>query len=131
VFDVGGKEPLDIVCGAPNVSAGQLVPVALLGAELPNGMKIEEREVRGEKSFGMICAEDELGLGTEHAGIMVLDKKAKIGEPFAEYLDLDDVIFEVDNKSLSNRPDLWDISALPAKIAVLLELKTTKIFKTF
>jgi len=63
--------------------------------------------VRGEKSFGMICAEDELGLGTEHAGIMVLDKKAKVGEPFAEYLDLDDVIFEVDNKSLSNRPDLW------------------------
>jgi phenylalanyl-tRNA synthetase beta chain len=129
--DVGEKEPLGIVCGAPNVSAGQLVPVALLGAELPNGMKIEEREVRGEKSFGMICAEDELGLGTEHAGIMVLDKKAKVGEPFAEYLDLDDVIFEVDNKSLSNRPDLWGHLGIAREIAVLLELKTTKNFAAF
>ena len=125
----GGKEPLSIVCGAPNVSAGQLVPVALIGAELPNGMKIEEREVRGEKSFGMICAEDELGLGGEHAGIMVLGKKAKVGEPFGEYLKLDDVIFEVDNKSLSNRPDLWGLAGIAREIAVLLETKTTKEFK--
>jgi phenylalanyl-tRNA synthetase beta chain len=127
--DVGGKEPLAIVCGAPNVSAGQLVPVALIGAELPNGMKIEEREVRGEKSFGMICAEDELGLGTDHAGILVLKKKARVGEPFSEYLKLDDVIFEVDNKSLSNRPDLWGHLGIAREISVLLESKTSKEFK--
>jgi phenylalanyl-tRNA synthetase beta chain len=127
--DVGEKEPLEIVCGAPNVAAGQLVPVALIGAELPNGMKIEEREVRGEKSFGMICAEDELGLGNDHAGIMVLDKKAKIGQPFGEYLDLDDVIFEVDNKSLSNRPDLWGHLGMSREFAAILEVETTKEFK--
>jgi phenylalanyl-tRNA synthetase beta chain len=126
--DVGAKEPLSIVCGAPNVSAGQLVAVAMVGAELPNGMKIEERDVRGEKSFGMICAEDELGLGTDHAGIMVLDKKAKIGEPFSKYLQLDDVIFEVDNKSLSNRPDLWGQRGIAREIAALMEIKTTKEF---
>jgi phenylalanyl-tRNA synthetase beta chain len=129
--DVGEKEPLAIVCGAPNVSAGQLVPVALVGAELPNGMKIEEREVRGEKSFGMICAEDELGLGEDHAGIMVLDKKAEIGEPFGEYLELDDVIFEVDNKSLSNRSDLWGHLGMAREISVLIDAKRTKEFEKY
>jgi phenylalanyl-tRNA synthetase beta chain len=126
--DVGEKEPLAIVCGAPNVAAGQLVPVALIGCCLPNGMVIEEREVRGEKSCGMICAEDELGLGDDHAGIMVLDRKAKVGESFGGYLKLDDVIFEVDNKSLSNRPDLWGHRGMAREIAALLEIKTTKEF---
>src|SRR5574344_1480221 len=100
-------EVLTIVCGAPNVEAGQLVPVATIGAVLPNGLEIKESEIRGEKSYGMICAEDELGLGNNHDGIMILDKKAKIGEPFANYLNLDDIILEIDNKSLSNRSDLW------------------------
>jgi phenylalanyl-tRNA synthetase, beta subunit, non-spirochete bacterial len=101
------KEVLTIVCGAPNVEAGQLVPVATIGAILPNGLEIKESEIRGEKSYGMICAEDELGLGSNHEGIMVLGKKAKIGEAFSEYLNLDDIILEIDNKSLSNRSDLW------------------------
>lgn len=101
------KEVLTIVCGAPNVEAGQLVPVATVGTILPNGLEIKESEIRGEKSSGMICAEDELGLGNNHEGIMVLNKKAKIGEDFSEYLNLDDIILEIDNKSLSNRSDLW------------------------
>jgi len=101
------KEILTIVCGAPNVEAGQFVPVATIGAILPNGLEIKESEIRGEKSYGMICAEDELGLGNNHEGIMVLGKKAKIGEAFSEYLNLDDIILEIDNKSLSNRSDLW------------------------
>lgn len=101
------KEILTIVCGAPNVEAGQFVPVATIGAILPNGLEIKESEIRGEKSYGMICAEDELGLGSNHEGIMVLGKKAKIGEAFSEYLNLDDIILEIDNKSLSNRSDLW------------------------
>lgn len=127
--DVGGKEPLAIVCGAPNVAAGQLVAVAMVGCELPSGMKIEEREVRGEKSCGMICAADELGLGEDHAGIMVLDRKAKVGQPFAEYLGLEDVIFEVDNKSITNRPDLWGHLGMAREMAVFLDSKTTKEFK--
>lgn len=77
---------LDIVCGAPNVEAGQKVAVALVGASLPNGMKIESREVRGVRSNGMICAEDELGLGTDHAGIMVLDAGLVVGTPIREAL---------------------------------------------
>jgi phenylalanyl-tRNA synthetase beta chain len=87
-----GKRKLDIVCGAPNIEVGQKVPVALVGAVLPaspaggpNGMEIKEVEVRGEKSCGMLCAEDELGLGEDHSGIMILDKKAKVGENLGEY----------------------------------------------
>lgn len=116
-------EVLDIVCGAPNLEEGQLVPVALIGAILPGGLEIKESEIRGEKSFGMICAEDELGLGHNHDGIMVLGKKAKAGQKFSEYLDLDDTILEIDNKSLSNRSDLWGHYGLAREVSVFYDLK--------
>lgn len=82
-----GKETLQIVCGAPNIQVGQRVPVALIGAKLGE-IEIKEAQIRGVKSFGMICAEDELGLGDNHDGIMVLDDKAEIGMGFGEYLGL-------------------------------------------
>lgn len=90
------ETPLEIVCGAPNVAVGQKVAVALVGAELPCGLLIAERKVRGIKSNGMVCAEDELGLGKDHAGIMVLDKDLSIGTPLAQALGLDDTIFSID-----------------------------------
>ncbi len=93
-----GAEPLlflEIVCGAPNIDVGQKVPVALVGADLPNGMKIEKRKVKGVESNGMVCSEDELGLGKVHEGIIVLDKNMKIGTPAKEALGLDDVIFDI------------------------------------
>ena len=71
--DVGSGEPLTIICGAPNVAAGQIVPVALVGAELPGGFRIEKRKIRGVVSTGMICSECELGISDEAEGIMVLD----------------------------------------------------------
>lgn len=85
--DVGGKI-LQIVCGAPNIQVGQKVPVATVGTKLPNGIEIKEAEIRGEKSFGMLCAADELGLGLDHSGIMILDEKAEVGMKFAEYINL-------------------------------------------
>jgi phenylalanyl-tRNA synthetase beta chain len=97
--DVGTGEPLQIVCGAPNVKEGQKVPVALPGATLypaEEGVTIRESRIRGELSRGMICAEDELGLGSSHDGIMVLDPGAEPGTPASEYFRLErDTVFEI------------------------------------
>ncbi len=84
VVDVGRQ--LHIVCGAPNIEVGQLVPVALIGASLPSGMVIQAASIRGVQSEGMICAADELGLGTDHTGIMVL-AAGKVGEPIDAYIN--------------------------------------------
>jgi len=116
------KKKLNIVCGAPNVEVGQLVAVATIGAILPNGLEIKESEIRGEKSEGMLCAEDELGLGKNHEGIMILSDKAKIGAPFAKYLKADDIIFEIDNKSLSNRPDLFNHYGIARELSAIFDL---------
>ena len=98
--DVGGDEPLKIVCGAPNVAAGQKVPVATIGTTLYSSegeaWTIKKGKIRGEESHGMICAEDELGLGASHDGIMVLDKKLKVGTLAADVFDIEnDQVFEI------------------------------------
>jgi phenylalanyl-tRNA synthetase beta chain len=97
--DIGKGDPLPIVCGAPNVAAGQKVLVATTGTILYSGnesFEIKKINIRGEISEGMICAEDELGLGTSHEGIMVLDPSAKTGMPASEYFEIeDDYVFEI------------------------------------
>ena len=97
--NIGEEEPVQIVCGAPNVAAGQKVPVATVGTRLyPGGeeLKIKKGKIRGEVSFGMICAEDELGLGNDHDGIMVLDSSLKPGTPCAEVFNIEsDFVFEI------------------------------------
>lgn len=97
--DAGGTEPLHIVCGAPNVAAGQVVAVALPGTMVFHGneqYEIRKSKIRGQLSEGMICAEDELGLGADHEGIMVLDSSARIGMPAAEYFGVTtDTVFEI------------------------------------
>jgi len=77
---------LKIVCGANNIEVGQKVPVALVGSVLPNGMEIKPAIIRGESSEGMLCAEDELGLGSDHSGIMILQPSAQIGDNIDNYL---------------------------------------------
>jgi len=86
--DDGSAETLTVVCGAPNVAAGQKVLFARIGTVLPGDFKIKKSKIRGVESFGMICAEDELGIGTSHDGIMVLPEKTVIGTPAREYLHL-------------------------------------------
>ncbi len=85
----GTGEPLTVVCGAPNVAAGQKVLFAQVGAVLPGDFKIKKSKIRGVESFGMICAEDELGIGSGHEGIMVLPADAVVGTPAKEYLHLE------------------------------------------
>ena len=87
--DDGTGEPLVVVCGAPNVAAGQKVLFARIGAVLPGDFKIKKSKIRGVESFGMICAEDELGIGESHDGIMVLPDYAVVGTPAKEYLHLE------------------------------------------
>ena len=98
--NVGQGEPLQIVCGAPNVAAGQKVVVAVVGTVLYDGdqsFTIKRSKLRGVESFGMICAEDEIGVGTDHSGIIVLPQDTKVGTPAAEYYHLEsDWVIEVD-----------------------------------
>ncbi len=99
--DLGQGEPVQIVCGAPNVASGQKVLVATVGTVLyphgeTEGLKIKKSKIRGAESFGMICAEDELGIGESHEGIMVLDEDTIPGTTAREYLDIeDDYVFEI------------------------------------
>lgn len=97
--DIGEGKELPIVCGAPNVAEGQKVVVAKVGTTLYFGedeLKIKKAKIRGEVSEGMICAEDEIGLGTSHEGIMVLDNSAKVGTPANQYFEIEtDTIFEI------------------------------------
>ncbi|QXP73759.1 phenylalanine--tRNA ligase subunit beta [Tenacibaculum sp. AHE15PA] len=98
--DLGDGNPVQIVCGAPNVAAGQKVPVAAVGTTLYDekgeGFKIKKGKIRGEESHGMICAEDELGLGSSHDGIMVLDEKLISGTPCSEVFNIEtDYVFEI------------------------------------
>ena len=105
--DLGREEPSQIVCGAPNVAAGQKVIVADLGCVLYDGDKefvIKKSKLRGVESFGMICAEDESGIGTSHDGIIVLPDDAQVGQPAAEYYKLEsDWLIEID--ITANRAD--------------------------
>ncbi|MFC0604184.1 phenylalanine--tRNA ligase subunit beta [Winogradskyella pulchriflava] len=98
--NIGTDTPLQIVCGAPNVAAGQKVPVATIGTTLytaeGEAWKIKKGKIRGEESHGMICAEDELGLGESHDGIMVLDSKLKVGTAAADIFNVEnDEVFEI------------------------------------
>ncbi len=98
--DIGNGEPVQIVCGAPNVALGQKVPVATIGTALYDDkgeeFKIKKGKIRGEESFGMICAEDELGLGKSHDGIMILDNSLKPGTPANEVFDIEnDYMIEI------------------------------------
>ncbi|WP_167614906.1 phenylalanine--tRNA ligase subunit beta [Maribellus sediminis] len=98
--NVGTDEALPIVCGAPNVAAGQKVVVATVGTTLYDGdqeFTIKKSKIRGEVSMGMICAEDEIGIGTDHDGIMVLDENAKVGTPAKDYFRIEsDWVIEID-----------------------------------
>ena len=117
--DVGEGEPRQIVCGAWNFGAGATVAVALPGARLPGGLQLEQRKVRGELSDGMILAEDEVELGSDHSGIMVLPE-IEPGTPLGDVLPLVEEVLLVE--STGNRPDLLSIYGLAREVAALYDL---------
>ncbi len=115
--DLGG-ERVAIICGAPNIAAGQKVPVARPGAVLPNGMEIREAKIRGVTSVGMICSEKELGLSDEATGIMVLAAESVPGDPVGPILGVDDWFFELE--ITPNRPDCMGLIGMARETAALL-----------
>jgi phenylalanyl-tRNA synthetase beta chain len=117
---VGEGEPRSIVCGAWNFGVGATVAVALPGAVLPNGLTLERRKVRGEVSDGMILAEDEVDLGTDHAGIMLLASEHEPGTPLADVLPLVDTVLEIETGY--NRPDLTSIYGIAREVSALLDV---------
>ena len=127
--DLGTGEPQQIVCGAPNVAAGQKVVVATIGTTLYSGNEsftIKKSKIRGEESNGMICAEDEIGIGTSHEGIIVLPEDAKAGTPAAEYYKLEsDAILEVD--ITPNRVDAASHYGVARDLAAFLQVQGERL----
>ncbi len=115
-----GDGPREIVCGARNFAVDDLVPVAVPGARLPNGLEILRREMHGRVSDGMLCSAAELGISDDHSGILVLEGDLKIGQDVREALALDDEILDID--VTPNRPDLLSIAGIAREVAALYEL---------
>jgi len=121
-----GTTTVNVVCGAPNVAAGQTVPFAQVGAELPGGFKISKAIIRGEESRGMICSERELGISDEHEGIMVLPDKLKAGTAINAYLG--EVYDALDLDITPNRPDGFSHYGVAREIALKTGRKLKELF---
>ena len=113
-----GKEKIECICGAPNVRENINVAFAPSGS-MVNGLKIEKALVAGHESNGMCLSEKELGISDNHDGIMILDDDIALGTDIKEIIPVDDIIYEVDNKSLTNRPDLWGHYGIAREIAAI------------
>lgn len=120
-----GRQQKEIVCGAPNVAAGQTVAVVLVGGTLPSGIKIEARPIRGIVSEGMICAADELGRGSSHDGILELPAKWAAGTPLADVFPGDETVFNI--ALTPQRSDLFSLLGLAREIAALTHGKLRAI----
>lgn len=114
---VGQREPLQIVCGAPNARAGLKAPLAVVGAKLPGGIEIKKAKLRDVESFGMLCSARELGLGDDRGGLMELPADAPVGEAFANWLGLPDASIEI--KLTPNRPDCLSLRGLAGEVTAL------------
>ena len=115
----GNPEPLQIVCGAQNFEAGDHIVTAMVGAELPGGIKIKKSKLRGVASCGMNCSARELGIGGDHAGIMILPKDAPVGMPFGEYYGSCDVV--LDCEITPNRPDCLSMIGMARETGAIFD----------
>lgn len=127
--DLGAEEPVTIVCGAPNVAAGQLVVVAPVGSTMPGGFQIKKAKLRGVPSHGMICSEREMGLSDDHSGILVLPENDrhgnpfKVGTPFVEAMEMDTEVLDI--SITPNRADCLSVLGLARMVAASYNLPLT------
>ena len=117
--DVGAGEPVQIVCGAPNIAADIKVPVATVGAVLPGDFKIKKSKLRGIASCGMCCSKRELGMGADHEGIWVLPEDAPVGMPIADYAKLSDTVLDLE--ITPNRPDCLSIVGFAREVGAMCQ----------
>ena len=117
--DVGAGDPVQIVCGAPNIAAGIKVPVATVGAVLPGDFKIKKSKLRGVVSCGMCCSQRELGLGSDHSGIWVLPEDAPVGQPMADYLGAGDTVLDLE--ITPNRPDCLSMVGMAREVGAMYQ----------
>ena len=117
--DAGEPEPLQIVCGAQNFKAGDHIVTALIGAELPGDVKIKKSKLRGVVSYGMNCSARELGLSSDHSGIMILPEDAPVGVPFADYQGTADTV--LDCEITPNRPDCLSMVGMARETGAVLD----------
>lgn len=124
-----GEEEKEVVCGAGNVREGLKIPYAPLGVTLPNGLTLEPKKIRGVLSEGMLCSADELEYGEKSDGLLELKDDAVVGTPMIKYFGLEaDTIIDVDNKSLTHRPDLWGHYGLAREFSARYETELKKPF---
>ena len=116
--DCGEKDLVQVVCGAPNVRVGLKTALVKVGGHI-DGFEITSRPLRGVTSNGMCCSVKELGIGDAHDGILELPSDAPVGENIKKYLPIEDIIVEIDNKSLTNRPDLWGHYGIAREVAAI------------
>ncbi|MDP7041515.1 MAG: phenylalanine--tRNA ligase subunit beta, partial [Gammaproteobacteria bacterium] len=115
--DAGQKQPVQVVCGASNVQAGNCYPLATIGAELPGGLKIEQSTIRGQESFGMLCSTVELGLGDSSDGLLELGNDGEPGTGVTELLGLDDHVIDLD--LTPNRADCFSVLGVARDVAAV------------
>ncbi len=118
----GKPEPLQIVCGAQNFNAGDHIVTAMIGAVLPGDVKIKKSKLRGVVSCGMNCSERELGLGNDHAGIMILPEDAPVGMDFTDYMGMSDTV--IDCEITPNRPDCLSMTGMAVEVSAMLDEDT-------
>ena len=121
--DVGAEEPVQIVCGAPNIAADIKVPVALVGAVLPGDFKIKKSKLRGVVSCGMCCSRRELGLGQDHSGIWVLPEDAPVGQPMADFMGAGDTVLDLE--ITPNRPDCLSMVGMAREVGAMYQQPVT------
>ena len=121
--DVGAGEPVQIVCGAPNIAAGIKVPVACVGAVLPGDFKIKKSKLRGVVSCGMCCSQRELGLGSDHSGIWILPEETPVGTPVAEVIGSGDTVLDLE--ITPNRPDCLSVVGMAREVGAMYQQPVT------
>ena len=123
VFD--GKDTLNIVCGASNIKEGHIVPLARIGSQLPGDFKIKKAKIRGVHSEGMMCSENEMQLGTDKSGILILPEDMPVGKPLMDVLDLEDTLLEI--SVTPNRGDCLSVKGIAREICALKKIPFSEI----